>query len=401
MGGSSKQPTTTTQTSIPEYAKPYVEGMLGQAQKSIYDIGPNNQVLGMRPMQQYTGPGADTNRVAGFNPLQIQAGNSAANMQTNIGGADQMVPQYDLAKQGLRGVYDQAGKASQYDPASFQTGFTQAGPYNPAQFSNQSITDQGTVNKYMDPYMQNVVDIGKREAIRSNAIQNTQQQAQATQSGAFGGSGDALMRAESARNLNQQLGDIQNTGSQAAFQNAQQQFNQEMQQKFATQQAGEQSRQFGTQLGEQSKQFGSGLGLQAQQMGEQSRQYGAGLGLQGLQQQLSAAVAHGQLTQNEAAQRLQAGQQQFEQGMGIAGMQAQFGGIQQQNQQAQIDNAYQNYITAQNFPYKQLGFQSDMLRGLPISNTSVYEAPPSTASQIAGLGTAGIAGLGLYNASRQ
>jgi hypothetical protein len=32
------------------------------------------------------------------------------------------------------------------------------------------------------------------------------------------------------------------------------------------------------------------------------------------------------------------------------------------------------------------------------TTTQAYQAPPSSASQIAGLGTAGIAGLGLYNA---
>lgn len=30
-GGGGGQPTSTTQTSIPEYAKPYMEGLLGQA----------------------------------------------------------------------------------------------------------------------------------------------------------------------------------------------------------------------------------------------------------------------------------------------------------------------------------------------------------------------------------
>jgi hypothetical protein len=40
------------------------------------------------------------------------------------------------------------------------------------------------------------------------------------------------------------------------------------------------------------------------------------------------------------------------------------------------------------------------LRGLPLQSSTVqqYQAAPSAISQAAGLGTAGIAGLGLYNA---
>jgi hypothetical protein len=44
---------------------------------------------------------------------------------------------------------------------------------------------------------------------------------------------------------------------------------------------------------------------------------------------------------------------------------------------------------------------SDMIRGMPLgqqSTSAIYQAPPSALSQVAGLGTAGIAGLGLYNA---
>jgi hypothetical protein len=77
--------------------------------------------------------------------------------------------------------------------------------------------------------MQNVVDIQKREAGRQSAMQGTQQQAQAAQAGAFGGGRDAIMRAERERNLGQQMNDIQATGLQNAYQQAQQQFNMENQ----------------------------------------------------------------------------------------------------------------------------------------------------------------------------
>jgi len=46
-----------------------------------------------------------------------------------------------------------------------------------------------------------------------------------------------------------------------------------------------------------------------------------------------------------------------------------------------------------------MGILNSMLRGLPMqqSSTQMYQAPPSAVSQLAGLGTAGIGALGMYN----
>lgn len=89
-----------------------------------------------------------------------------------------------------------------------------------------SISSPEAYNKslktFMDPYAQNVIDIQKREAGRQAGIMGTQQQAQATQAGAFGGYRQGIQEAERQRNLMQQMGDIQQRGSEAAFQNAQQ-----------------------------------------------------------------------------------------------------------------------------------------------------------------------------------
>jgi hypothetical protein len=81
------------------------------------------------------------------------------------------------------------------------------------------------IGGYMSPYMQNVVDIQKREAARQSGIAGLGQQAQAVQAGGFGGSRDAIMRAERERNLGTQMNDIQAQGLQSAFANAQNQFN--------------------------------------------------------------------------------------------------------------------------------------------------------------------------------
>lgn len=79
------------------------------------------------------------------------------------------------------------------------------------------------------------------------------------------------------------------------------------------------------------------------------------------------------------------------------------GAQQQAQRQRELDIPYQEFLNQQNQPYKQLSYMSDLIRGTPLgmqSANQVYQAPPSTISQMAGLGTAGIAGLGLYNAMK-
>ena len=383
------QPTSTssTQTSIPEYAKPYVEKMLGQT-----------EALSATPYQTY-----DRERIAGFTPMQQQAFAGAQNMQV----APQLGVATDMAQQaGLRAL------GTNYQAGQFANQFQSPGQYGPAQLSTyqmgpaqqvgtQSFAAPNAAEAYMSPYMQSVVAMQQREAQRQSDIAGTQRGAQAVAAGAYGGGRQAIMSAEAARNLAQQKGDIQATGSQAAFQQAQQQFNAEQAARLQAQQANQQAgltvggqnlaAQLGVQqLGEQSRQYGAGLGMTgaqaaaqygqaAQQLGEQSRQYGAGLGLQGLQTALQGAGQLGQL-----------GGQQFQQGMDINKLQAGYGSQQQQQQQNIMSQQYQDFQNQQNYPYKQLGFMSDMLRGLPLSQSSqqMYQQPPSALSQVAGLGTA-------------
>ena len=263
---------------------------------------------------------------------------------------------------------------SQQDAASMQTsGLTGLGgqlagaatlgalgtQYDPTQFRGGQF-GQREAQQYMSPYMQSVVDIQQREAQRQGDIAGTQRAAQATQQGAFGGGRQAIMEAEAARNLATQKGDIQAQGLQSSYQQAQAQFN------------ADQARR-----------------MQAQQLQEQSKQYGAGLGLQGLQTALTGAGQMGAL-----------GQQQFGQGMDINKLQNAYGGQQQALQQQGLDQAYQDFQNQQNYPYKQLGFMSDMIRGLPLgqqSTSQMYSANPSMIQNIGALG-AGAYGLSKFMA---
>jgi hypothetical protein len=198
--------------------------------------------------------------------------------------------------------------------------------------------------------MDNVVARQQQDAQRQAQIAGQAQQAQAARSGAFGGSGDYLMRSQAAGNLARQKGDIQATGLQNAYNQAMGQYNAQ------------------------------------NQLNAQQQQFGAGLGLQGLQ------------AANQSAQNLGAlGNLQYQQNMGINALQNQYGLQQQAQMQKDVDTKYQDYLNYQNYPYKQLGFMSDIIRGAPLTQTgsSVYQAPPSTAQNIAslGLGAAGISKL--------
>ena len=230
--------------------------------------------------------------------------------------------------------------------------------YDPTNYQTGSVTDPNVMQQYMSPYVQNVIQRQQQDAARQAAIAGQSQQALAARSGAFGGSGNALMRAQAAGNLARQKGDIMATGMQSAYSQGLNQFNQE-----------QQARQ------------------QAAQLREQSRQYGAGLGLQGLQTALSGANTLSNV-----------GQARFGQQKDINVLQNQYGTQQQQQMQNILGGQYQDFLNAQNHPYKQLGFMSDIIRGAPLSQqgSTVYSTPPSAVSQIVGLGGAAVTGAKLF-----
>lgn len=340
-GGGGNQTTTSYNTNIPEYARPFVEQMLGSGQEEIYNY--TTDASGKRvptSIKGYTPFSDDPSAYfAEFSPMQQQSYQQAANLTTapQLAGATGMA-----AEAGLRGLDTR---------------------YGPGQFSGNTF-DQGAAQYYMNPYMQSVVDMQQQEAQRQADIAGTQRGAQAVQAGAFGGSRQAIMDAEAARNLASQKGAIQSQGLNTAYSQAQQQFNQDMARRQA-----------------------------AEQMYEQSRQYGAGLGMQGLQTALQGAGALGQL-----------GQTQYGQQVGNINLRNQLGGQQQQQQQAILNQQIQNYATQQQYPMMQLANMSNLLRGLPMQSSTVqgYQAQPNALSQLGGIGLTGaaIAGMGKAKGGR-
>jgi len=281
--------TTVTQTSIPDYAKPYVERMLGKAEATTE-----------QPYQTYGGE-----RIAGFTPMQQQAQQGMTNLQPaqQLGMATQMG--------GIAGL-GSLGAGQQYA---------------------QQATNPYAMQSYMSPYIQNALEPQMQEAARRSAIQGQQNQAQAAQQGAFGGSRTAIVEAERQRNLGQQQADIYGRGMQSAFEQA-----------------------------------------------RQAQQYGADLGLRGFGMAGQMAGTLGQL-----------GQTQFGQQKDVIQGQASMGAQQQRLEQQRLSQQYQDFLSQRAYPQQQLAYMSDMLRGLPLSQSTqqMYQAPPSMASQVGGLALAG------------
>ena len=400
MGGGGGGPNTTySQTSnIPEYAKPYVEQMLGATQKQLF-TGSTNAEGAFTPtgFNNFIPYGATYQKDAQGNPLRDASGNvmftNTAQQQAQSAVAPQSagqqmatnaINQYVAPSQtsGASAIAgDVAGRSAAsgyYSPLRaerFQLG-------RPDQVRTDSFTAPYVSQAYMSPYMQNVVNAQQREARRASDITRNQQQAQAVGQGAFGGSRQGIVEAERQRNLANQLGDIQAQGLQGAYQQGMGQFNAEQAAYLQAQQANQGAN---LQAGIQNLQSQQ----QAQAAQEASRQFGAQLGLQGYGQSLQAAQTLGGL-----------GQQQYQQDMGTLQAMAGMGAQEQAQTQNIINQAMQNYGTAQQYPLMQLGVMSNMLRGLPMqsSTTNMYQAQPSAISQLAG---AAGTGLGLYQQGQQ
>lgn len=294
-GGGGAPPANTTQVTIPEYAQPYMERLLGRT-----------EALTTSPYQTYGGQ-----RMATSTP-------------------EQMAARQDVAEMTVPG---------QFDVGTGIAGTAGLGSLTAGQDYMAMATSPQFQQAFMSPYMQNVVDVQKAAAIRDAQKGQLAQNLGAARQGTYGGARQLLATTERERALGGQLADIQAKGLQSAYENAIKQM------------------QFGTETG-----------------------------LRGYGQGIQAAQTLGQL-----------GAAEQQAGLDLARAQETFGGLQQAEQQRALDLAYQDFLNQQQYPYKQLGFMSDLLRGSAnlagTGGKTVYEAPPSQLSQIVG---PGLLGLGIY-----
>ena len=168
----------TSMQGLADWAAPYVTNYLGQA-----------QALGQTPYQTYQGP-----LTAGSSELQSQA-------FSGIGGLT--VPN--------QGQYTAVGG---------------------------SFTDQGVAQNYMNPYLQQALNPTLDEIRRQSQITSLGNAAKMTGAGAFGGSRQAILDAESQRNLLNTMAKTTGEGYATAYDKAMAQYNAEQARKIQEAQYG-------------------------------------------------------------------------------------------------------------------------------------------------------------------
>lgn len=156
-----------TEESLSSWAAPYVTDILAKG-----------KALANQPYQAYTGP-----LTAGQSDLQTKA------------------------FQGIAGLTVPTAQMGAFTPTSFTSGTT--------------ATD------YMNPYLQASLEPQLAEAQRQAQIQQRQNASRLSRAGAYGGSRQAIMDAETQRSLLNNLSGITATGYNTAFDKAQDQFNTE------------------------------------------------------------------------------------------------------------------------------------------------------------------------------
>lgn len=306
-GGDTTTSTTTSQ--LPEYMQPYVTDLLSRAKTQ------SNQGY-----QTYDNPrladfSADTNTAFGMVRDQATAGVPGA-----VGAAQNTV-----------------GGLADYQAGNITTG---------------SIP-QMDVNAYMNPYVENVLDVQKQRANQNFAEQQAGRNDAAIKAGAFGGNRRFVQDSLAQRDSNQQLQQIEAEGLAGAY-----------------------DRATGLYTSDQSR------ALQAQMANEEARRLGSTLGLDAAKAQVDFAQ-QGQNMQLQNAEAL-----------------SNVGAKQQQRQQAGLDLAYQDFTGQRDWDKNQLATYASLIYGAPnapSSTTSTTEPAPDFLSQLAGLATTGFGIWDLFN----
>lgn len=167
---------TSEASTLSSWAGPYVTSMLGKS-----------QALAETPYQVYGGP--------------LTAGQS-----------------------GLQSKVFQ-GLGSLNFPGNLGQSFTGNAPTAGLDAAGKPVQGQGIVSQYMNPYLQSVLTPQLDELRRQSQMTQMQNAGKATAQGAFGGSRQALMDAETQRNLMQEMNKTVGSGYASAYDKAMGQFN--------------------------------------------------------------------------------------------------------------------------------------------------------------------------------
>jgi hypothetical protein len=338
---------------------------------------------------------------------------------SKIGGVTGGGQGYDFSKYG-------GFKESEFSPSGdiSETQFKPAAEFSQFDFQGPEKFTGETVGQYMSPYMQQVADIQKQQAMENFQTQAGQRAANAVQSGAFGGSRQGVVEATAQKDLMSQMAEIDATSRQKAYEDAQgafesdraaqeqfqqnkynEQYKREMAQaeEFARagdQVAAERARVQAAQTAElarvQAGAAGEASRVQAGEAGEESRVQAAqadenmrqrqfmleGLGMSSdMASQIAALGGQSRSADIEAAQLMEA-----------------IGLRQQGDVQKGLDLAYQDFINQRDYGKNQLADYVNIVYGNPLGGgdfgATTSPGPNPYAQALGG----GISALGLSRA---
>ena len=202
-------PGTSSQSTLSEYAGPYVTSMLGKA-----------EALSEQPYQVYQGP-----MTAGESGLQNKVFQGLGNLnfpsqlgQTFSSGSAYTPP---------------AMTPGAYAPGAIGTGMSggigSLGGMGTAggTASGTTTAPLGMASQYMNPYLQSVLQPQLEELRRQSQINMQPGMAKMTQAGGYGGGRQAIMESEANRNLLQEQNKTIGQGYASAYDKAMGQFNTE------------------------------------------------------------------------------------------------------------------------------------------------------------------------------
>jgi hypothetical protein len=313
-GGNTTSTGTTYTSSIPEWLRPQTEALLGAGTQEYFNVDPSGQIRSVKPYRAFSED--KESYFAPFTQQQQDVFGEVGGMTTSplYGSGAALAGQSGVSALG----YGQqaAGMGGLYE---------------------RMATDPMSVQGYMSPYMQQVVERQKQAAIEDAQRANLGANLGSVRSGTYGGARQTLAQSQREAALEKQLGDIQAGGLQSAFDQAR-----------------------------QAQQFGVTTGLQGLQTGLQ------GLGTAGQMGRSLADIASAQ--QQADVQRV--------------GLQSEIGAQQQAREQGIIDQRIQDFALAEQYPFQQLSGYSGLLRGYATPTTTInqYRAAQSPLTQLAGTG---------------
>ena len=207
-------PGTSSQSTLSEYAGPYVTEMLGKA-----------QAISEQPYSVYQGP-----MTAGESGLQskVFSGLGGLTFPSQLGQTFSSTSAYQPPAM-TPGAYS-PGAIGTGAGAPMSGGIAGLGGMGGTAGSTASGTTPpplGMASQYMNPYLQSVLQPQLEELRRQSQMNMQPSMAKLTQAGGYGGGRQAIMESEANRNLLQAQNQAIGTGYASAYDKAMQQFNTE------------------------------------------------------------------------------------------------------------------------------------------------------------------------------